>query len=359
MCLLCTFSVSLQTPGQFTQRTKFDHLVQVSVSYPSATYHAEQISLLKRSSSNINQFSMDKLRTNSTRDFVTSDLGNWIFYHIASRYQGKIDIFNDDSSTSIVLEFPHAVGSECSICAGHSFKPTQNVSMNSPQLASSSRSTEPHKVSPVVENGASLIRTPPLDLDVNIPSDTKLVKDIQNIGKSVSLRKIVPHNYQLPPLEKGLHILCVDDVPSNRKILSRLLIKKGHTCSLACDGQEAISIVGNNDPRVDVICMDYEMPVMDGPTAAKILRDMGVRTPIIGVTGNVLPQDIEYFKKMGADEVIGKPVDITALLEVVRCLIYADQVRREQMQNSSRRYDHQDRDAVSSGSTKDFTTDVV
>lgn len=58
------------------------------------------------------------------------------------------------------------------------------------------------------------------------------------------------------------------------------------------------------------------MPVMNGPSATKILRSMGCRCLIVGVSGDVLPADVEYYKKMGAYEVLPKPLKLPSLLNV-------------------------------------------
>ena len=55
------------------------------------------------------------------------------------------------------------------------------------------------------------------------------------------------------------------------------------------------------------------MPVLDGPNACKQMRDLGCTARILGVTGNVLSEDVAYFKAMGADEVFGKPVNFSLL----------------------------------------------
>lgn len=57
---------------------------------------------------------------------------------------------------------------------------------------------------------------------------------------------------------------------------------------------------------------------MNGPTAVKTLRSLGCSTPIIGLTGNVLPEDIEIFTNNGANAVLGKPLTIPRLSE---CLV--------------------------------------
>lgn len=50
--------------------------------------------------------------------------------------------------------------------------------------------------------------------------------------------------------------------------------------------------------------MDYEMPVMNGPTAAKEIRDLGSDVFIVGVTGNMLNEDVEFFMANGANVVL-------------------------------------------------------
>ena len=83
-----------------------------------------------------------------------------------------------------------------------------------------------------------------------------------------------------------LKILVVDDVLSNRRILSHLLTSRGHACTMAADGLECIKLVtecsltGNR--QFDAICMDYEMPNCNGPDATQRLRKLGFNMPVIG-----------------------------------------------------------------------------
>jgi CheY-like chemotaxis protein len=63
--------------------------------------------------------------------------------------------------------------------------------------------------------------------------------------------------------------------------------------------------------------MDFEMPVMNGPSATARLRELGCACLIVGVTGNVLPTDVNIFRDHGADAVLTKPLvleTLTALL---------------------------------------------
>ena len=112
-------------------------------------------------------------------------------------------------------------------------------------------------------------------------------------------------------------ILVVDDSSLNRKMLCRVLRTSGHRCDEADDGVFAVDKVkekmkhvnGDNSGRYDVILMDFVMPNMDGPTATKMIRDLGYSGLIFGVTGNALDSDINYFLDHGADRVLTKPFD--------------------------------------------------
>jgi len=104
-----------------------------------------------------------------------------------------------------------------------------------------------------------------------------------------------------------MQILVVDDAPMNRKLLTRLLEMNGHTCKQAENGQELIDMVRENLIHYDCILVDYEMPVMNGPEACKGVREMGYTGFVVGVTGNLLPEDVGYFMDCGADAVLPKP----------------------------------------------------
>eukprot|EP01036_Dinobryon_divergens_P061951 gene61951-biopygen34590 len=103
-------------------------------------------------------------------------------------------------------------------------------------------------------------------------------------------------------------------------MLCRLL--EGHCDSTeeAEDGDIAVEkmrrTLGEGKP-FDLVLMDYQMPNMDGPTAAKRMREMGFTGPIIGVTGNVLASHVETFVNNGADRVLQKPFQFDELIAVL------------------------------------------
>ena len=115
--------------------------------------------------------------------------------------------------------------------------------------------------------------------------------------------------------QRILRILVVDDVLSNRKLLCRLLERKGHRCDMAEDGQQAVDLIkSDTDGGYHCILIDFEMPVLNGPDAVRIIReDLGCDTFIVGVTGNMLLEDVEYFMSRGANCVLPKPVQLPIL----------------------------------------------
>ena len=114
-----------------------------------------------------------------------------------------------------------------------------------------------------------------------------------------------------------LHVLVVDDVTSNRRLLKRLVTNHGHSAEEAIDGQDAVNKVADaihDGYPFDTILMDYEMPRMSGPEAAKFIREaLHSDTFIVGVTGNVLAEDIEHFTSCGANAVLPKPIQMYRL----------------------------------------------
>jgi CheY-like chemotaxis protein len=141
-------------------------------------------------------------------------------------------------------------------------------------------------------------------------------------------------------------VLIVDDVASNLKMTARLLQRGGvQTIEQATDGRIAVDtyvaarsilredrLLSARQDRLegggvselqaasstvcepyDYILMDFEMPVMNGPTATAQLRELGCTVPIIGVTGNVLPADVQYFLDSGANAVLPKPLKFAQL----------------------------------------------
>ena len=113
-----------------------------------------------------------------------------------------------------------------------------------------------------------------------------------------------------------LKVLIVDDAATNRKLLRRLLTNHGHTCDEAENGRVAITKAEEAmkaGTPYETILMDYEMPVVNGPQASQEMRRMGCDSFIVGITGNVMSEDVHLFKSCGANAVLPKPFRLADL----------------------------------------------
>jgi len=110
------------------------------------------------------------------------------------------------------------------------------------------------------------------------------------------------------------HILIVDDVRSNVKMMDMILSKLGFRCDVAFNGQEAVALARLK--HYNLILMDNVMPVMNGIEATRTILSFDAATTIVGVTGNVLQHDKDEFLKAGAKLVLEKPIDRAKLITV-------------------------------------------
>ncbi len=117
---------------------------------------------------------------------------------------------------------------------------------------------------------------------------------------------------------KGLRILVAEDNPEMQKILRALLEAGGHELAVASDGRDAVAMAASQ--TFDVILMDVMMPMMDGPTAAQRIRELGGRAggiPIIALTANALVGDRDRYLAAGMTDYLSKPIDVAALFTVL------------------------------------------
>lgn len=120
------------------------------------------------------------------------------------------------------------------------------------------------------------------------------------------------------PGEARLCVLAVEDNPTNRLILQRLLDTLGVEVVMAEDGRQGVHAAELQ--AFDVILMDIQMPEMDGVEATRTIRaGAGVNrsTPIIGVTANVLDAQIEAYRAAGMTEVVSKPINPAQLFSAL------------------------------------------
>lgn len=115
-------------------------------------------------------------------------------------------------------------------------------------------------------------------------------------------------------------VLLVEDGPDNQRLISLLLKKAGADVTLAENGKEgletALAAVEEARP-FGVILMDMQMPVMDGYSATRSLRQAGYEGQIIALTANAMKDDMNKCLAAGCDAYLSKPVDRELLVNEV------------------------------------------
>src|SRR6185503_16618873 len=117
----------------------------------------------------------------------------------------------------------------------------------------------------------------------------------------------------------GRSILIVEDNPDARDALRVLLELEGHAVEAAGEGQEALELARAKDP--DIALVDIGLPGIDGYEIARRVRARDARRPIlIALTGYGQPEDRQRATEAGFDDMLVKPVDPSALADMLATL---------------------------------------
>ncbi|SEG16336.1 hybrid sensor histidine kinase/response regulator [Vibrio hangzhouensis] len=113
------------------------------------------------------------------------------------------------------------------------------------------------------------------------------------------------------------HILIVEDNVINQEVAKELLKSKGVKVTVVENGLEAVEIL--KEQAFDGVLMDCQMPVMDGYEATRTIRsELALDTlPIIAMTASVLVGDRERALQSGMNDLIGKPIILEEMFEVM------------------------------------------
>ena len=122
---------------------------------------------------------------------------------------------------------------------------------------------------------------------------------------------------------RNLHVLLVEDHPVNRMVATRMLQNAGVRVTVAHHGGEAVERVAAES--FDVVLMDVQMPVMDGLTAARKIREaereQGRHVPILALTANALEGDRAACLEAGMDGYVSKPIQMRGLFDAIENLL--------------------------------------
>jgi CheY-like chemotaxis protein len=116
-------------------------------------------------------------------------------------------------------------------------------------------------------------------------------------------------------------ILVVEDDAANQELVTRFLIREGHTVLHAIDGMTGVGVAQEHAP--DLIVMDLGLPGMDGWEAARQIRSSPktAHIPIIALTAHALSSDVSKAREAGFDAYETKPVAYMRLMTKIRSFV--------------------------------------
>lgn len=115
-------------------------------------------------------------------------------------------------------------------------------------------------------------------------------------------------------------ILLAEDDPINLKLMSRLLTKNGFEFLTANNGETVVELAKNN-PQIDVILMDIQMPLLNGYEATEKIRDwenennVTKKFKIIALTAHSFEEEKRKCLACGMNDFITKPINMQELIE--------------------------------------------
>jgi PAS domain S-box-containing protein len=110
-------------------------------------------------------------------------------------------------------------------------------------------------------------------------------------------------------------VLVAEDAPTNQALIKALLGRLGLSVTIANDGQEVVEKAKTG--HFDLIFMDMQMPNMNGCDATRVLRQGGLKAPIVALTANVIKGDDQRCFEAGCDDYLPKPIDRLELKRVI------------------------------------------
>lgn len=120
----------------------------------------------------------------------------------------------------------------------------------------------------------------------------------------------------------GKHFLLVEDNLTNQLVAKGLLEQAGAQVTIKENGKEAIDELSENPHRYSLVLMDVQMPILDGLSATRVLRnEMGFTLPILAMSAGVMDDERSRCIEAGMNDFIIKPIDVGQMLSTIKAYI--------------------------------------
>jgi PAS domain S-box-containing protein len=149
---------------------------------------------------------------------------------------------------------------------------------------------------------------------VNVGTTFEISIPLENVPDEEVLSKNLP-NVACPDAS-GVNILLAEDNRINQMIFQKMLKPSKANLTIAADGLEALDAFKNERP--DIIFLDIQMPNLNGIDTCVAIRKEDPNLPIIAVTANVIPTDIEKYLAAGFDLCLSKPINLNKLYQCMQ-----------------------------------------
>lgn len=118
-------------------------------------------------------------------------------------------------------------------------------------------------------------------------------------------------------------VVYIEDNPANTRLVSRMLTRRPSVRLLTAeDAAPGLDIVGNAHP--DLVLLDINLPEMSGFEVLKRIRELpgGDDIPVVALSANAMPSDIELGKAAGFNGYLTKPIDIKTFFDMVDNMLH-------------------------------------
>jgi signal transduction histidine kinase/DNA-binding response OmpR family regulator len=153
-------------------------------------------------------------------------------------------------------------------------------------------------------------------IDLKVPKSTKWLHQqsaLYQFLSGIEQQADEVESINLPALSG--HVLLAEDHMDNQLLFIRLLERMGLKVTAVDNGYKAVQ--ATLEREFELILLDIQMPEMDGLKAFELIQTTCANVPVVALTANAMPADVELYKKLGFNDHIAKPIDRQKFVDTI------------------------------------------